>query len=173
MERNTKISSNATIALLKSIHHANGCAFYIGSVIAEVQPKMNAKKFLTDLQRKATSILTDLKMKISDTETRATLETEISDPLEVDAIVDTYLFLTLENRKNFSEIAEFMLDNQIAAERRKENGFSAHFDERIGHSLEPLLQFRKENERHLKLINQQIEILESHKQENKNDPCTP
>jgi len=160
--KQTKIPAQATINLLKAIHYANACQFFIGAVISEVQPKMNAKKFLTDLQRKAQSIITDLKLKISDKETRETLNTEISDPLAADAIIDTYLFLTLENRTNFEEIGSFILDTQKTAEKRKEKGYSEHFDERIGHSLEPLLQFRSETERHLKLINQQIEILTKH-----------
>lgn len=158
----TKIPAEATIALLKAIHYTAAAHFFIGRVITEANPKMNAKKFLTDLQRKCNSILVDLRLKISDRETKDTLTAEISDPLAADAIVDTYLFLNVENRKNFEEIGSFILDTQMAAEKRKGKGYAEHFDERIGHSLEPLLQFKKETERHLKLINQQIEILQSH-----------
>lgn len=162
MEQQTKIPAQATINLLKAIHYFAAGQFFIGAVISEVQPKMNAKKFLTDLQRKANSVIVDLKLRISDANTKETLLTEISDPLEVDAIIDTYLFLNLENRANFAEIGSFILDSQMAAQKRKEQGYSEYFDERIGHSLEPLHQFKKEMERHLSLINKQIEILETH-----------
>jgi len=165
MENRTKMTAQGTISILKAMHYANACQFFIGTVISEEDPKMNAKKFLTDLQKKALSIITDLKLKISDSEKRNELKQDVSDPLAADAILDTYIALTAENRQNFEEIGSFILDSQIAAEKRKENGYSAHFDERIGHSLEPLLQFRKETERHLKLINQQIEILENHKKQ--------
>ena len=161
MDNKTRIPAQATINLLKAIHYFSAGSFFIGAVISEVQPKMNAKKFLNSLQAKAQSLITDLKLRISDPETKATLNTEISDPLAADAVIDTYLFLTLENRKNFEEIGSFILDTQRAAETRKDKGYSEHFDERIGHSLEPLLEFRKETERHLKLINQQIDILKS------------
>lgn len=45
MENRTKIPAQATINLLKAIHYANASQFFIGAVISEVQPKMNAKSF--------------------------------------------------------------------------------------------------------------------------------
>lgn len=162
MSNQTKLPNKATYALLKAIHHANATAFYLGMVITEAQPKMNTKKFIMDMMRKANSILTDMKLKISDPESKEVLNQELQDPLAIDAITDTYLALNRENRDNFEEYGLFLIDSQKAAEIRRSGGLSDHFDERIAHPKESLLQFISEIDRQRAIMVKQLAIIEKY-----------
>ncbi|HEX7844358.1 MAG TPA: hypothetical protein VF476_01080 [Chitinophagaceae bacterium] len=156
----TKLSNEAVFSILKAIHHTNAAHFYIGRVMTESQVKMNAKKFLKGLESKIYSVLIDLRLRISEPETKEIMNQELADPLAVDVVLDTYLCLTHENRANFEEYGSFLVDTQKAAELRKAQGYSDHFDERVGQPKEALKQYISECKRQLKIMEQQMEIIE-------------
>jgi hypothetical protein len=152
------IPPKAIFAIAKSLHHANAAKFYFEQSINEIKATFGDKKLLSDLARRADSIVRDMLMRVPDGQVKEILKDEIKDPLAIDAFSDTFIQLSLENRTKAEDFLNHLISIQIAKAHRVANGYTEDYEKGVIQGENHFKELIAEKEAELSIIKREYDF---------------